>query len=140
MDIYFRKYKRFLSMRKAIAIIYFAIMAILFLTGICGIIVCGMHNTDSFLALFIIIGLVLPIAMWTIYLIIIAKGNDSKRELLNQELENSSLSADDIMKMAEELKIDLFSVAIKKRAKELGIEQIPEWCFRDGDLPTKDNL
>ena len=57
-----------------------------------------------------------------------------------KELINSNLSADEIMEFGKRLRTDLFSVAIEKRCKELGLEGVPEWCVRDGILPQKEDI
>lgn len=78
----------------------------------------------------------LPIVMWVVYLVAIASGKDKAKEKLDSELMESNLSADEVMEIGEKLKLDLFGVAAVKRAKELGVDHLPEGCLRDGILPT----
>lgn len=135
MEEYIKKYKKMIFIRKVFVGSYFTIMALAFLGGLVGIIVCGARNQDSFLSAFIMLCLVVPVVMLVIYLILAMTGKDKKREALDCELENSDFSAEEIMQIGEAVKIDLFYVAVKVRAKELGLEHVPEGCIRDRILP-----
>lgn len=140
MEEFKQKYKRLIRKKKLLTISYFAIIGLSFLIGLTGIIVVSVKNHFELLTLFILLAIAVPAALWLIYLICLLAVKEKKREALNSELENSNLSADDIMQMGQELKIDLFGVALSKRCKELGIEGAPEWCVRDGVLPTAENV
>lgn len=78
--------------------------------------------------------------MILLYMIFHITGNDKKRKALDMELENSTLTADEILQLGKEVKTDLFGIALSKRVKELGLERVPEWCVRDGVLPVKSDL
>lgn len=135
MEEYIKKYKKMIFTRKVFLGSYFTIMALAFLGGLVGIIVCGAKNQDSFITAFAVLCLVVPVVMLVIYLILTMTGKDKKREALDCELENSDFNADEIMQIGEAMKIDLFNVAVNKRAKELGLNQVPEGCIRDRILP-----
>lgn len=140
MEQFEKKYKRLKLKKIAFVCIYFGLMALAFLSGLTGVIVCGAKNIDTMLSLFAVLGFVLPIVMWVVYLVAIASGKDKAREKLDSELMESNLSADEVMEIGDKLKFDLFGVAAVKRAKELGIDHLPEGCLRDGILPTKDDF
>ena len=140
MEQFEKKYKRLKLKRIAFVCIYFGLMALAFLSGLTGVIVCGAKNIDTMLSLFAVLGFVLPIVVWVVYLVAIASGKDKAREKLDSELMESNLSADEVMEIGDKLKFDLFGVAAVKRAKELGIDHLPEGCLRDGILPTKDDF
>lgn len=140
MEEFKQKYKRLIRRKKLLTIGYFAIIGLSFLAGLTGIIVVSVKNHFELLTLFVLLAIAVPAALWLIYLICLLAVKEKKREALDSELENSNISADDIMQMGQELKIDLFGVALSKRCKELGIEGAPEWCVRDGVLPTTENV
>ena len=140
MEQFEKKYKRLKLRKKTLLCILFGLMALAFITGLTGVIVCAAKNIDSMFSLFMIVGFVLPIVMWVAFLVVIAPGKDKAKEKLDSELMESNLSADEIMEIGEKCKFDLFGVAAVKRAKELGIDHLPEGCLRDGILPTKDDL
>ncbi len=140
MDEFIKKYKKLLFMRKICTISYFMLMVLSFLAGLAGIITYGIHNQDAFLIASVLLCIAVPPVMIAIYLTVLVVGKDKKRKALDLELENSILTADEILRIGEALKIDLFYVALRKRAKELGIDRIPEWRVRDGILPSKDDL
>ena len=135
-----KKYKRLRLKKRAFICIFFGLMALAFLTGLTGVIVCAVKNIEAMISFFVVLGLVLPIVMWVAYLVAIASGKDKAKDKLDAELMESNLSADEIMEIGEKCKFDLFGVAAVKRAKELGIDHLPEGCLRDGILPTKDDL
>lgn len=140
MEQFEKKYKRLKLRRKTLLCIFFGLMALVFITGLTGVIVCAAKNIDRMFSFFMIVGFVLPIVMWVAFLVVIAPGKDKAKEKLDSELMESNLSADEIMEIGEKCKFDLFGVAAVKRAKELGIDHLPEGCLRDGILPTKDDL
>lgn len=58
-----------------------------------------------------------------------------------QMVKDNFLTADDVLKLGKEIGIDLFSVALEVRClKELGLAGVPEWCTRDGVLPTAEQI
>ena len=138
MEQFEKKYKSLRLKKIMFVCIYFGLMVLAFLTGLTGAIVCCIQNTYTMFSIFMILGLVIPIVMWVVYLITIASGKDKAREKLDSELMESNLSAEEIMEIGDKLKIDLFGIASVKRAKELGIDHLPEGCFRDRILPAKD--
>ncbi len=140
MEQFEKKYKRLKLKKKALICTYFGLMALAFLTGLTGIIICGIKNTDAKFSFFMILALVLPIVMWVLFLIAIIPGKDKAREKMDAELMESNLSSDEVMEIGDRLKLDLFGVAAVKRAKELGIDHLPEGCFRDRILPTKEDM
>ncbi len=140
MEQFEKKYKRLKLKKKAFICIYFGLMALAFLTGITGVIVCCEKNNETMISFFMVLGFVLPIVIWASYLVAIATGKDKAKEKLDSELMESNLSADEIMEIGDKCKFDLFGVAAVKRAKELGIDHLPEGCIRDGILPTKEDL
>lgn len=115
-------------------------MVVTFLTGFTGVIICCMKNIESKFSFFAILGFVVPIVMWVVFLISIISGKDKAREKLDAELMESNLTASEIMEIGDRLKIDLFGVASIKRAKELGIDHLPEGCLRDRILLTKEDI
>ncbi len=140
MEEFEKKYKKLKLKKKALLCIFFGLMVLAFLTGFTGVIVCAVKKIETMFSLFMILGFVLPIVMWVVFLVATALGKDKAREKLDAELMGSTLSADEIMEMGDKLKFDLFGVASVKRAKELGIDHLPEGCIRDRVLPTKDDL
>lgn len=140
MEQFEKRYKRLKLKKKAFVCIYFGLMALAFITGFIGVIICGAKNIDSMFTFFAILGFVLPIVMWVVFLVSIVSGKDKAREKLDSELMESSLTADEVMEIGDKLKIDLFGVASIKRAKELGIDHLPEGCLRDRILPTKEDF
>lgn len=140
MEQFEKKYKRMKLKKIAFVCIYYGLMALAFITGLVGMIVCDAKNIDKMISFFAVLGFVLPIVMWVAYLVAIASGKDKAKDKLDSELLESNLSADEVMEIGDKLKLDLFGVAAVKRAKELGIEHLPEGCIRDGILPTKDDL
>lgn len=140
MEQFEKKYKRLKLKKKTFICIYFGLMALAFITGLTGMIVCDAKNIETMISFFAVMGLVLPIVMWVAYLIAIASGKNKEKEKLDSELLESNLSADEVMEIGDKLKIDLFGVASIKRAKELEIDNLPEGCLRDRILPTKDDL
>ncbi len=140
MENFLKKYKRLKFRKKAFIITYFSLMFLLFITGLIGVCVCGIKNIGSPITFFAIMGFVLPIVMWIVYLIATMTGKDSARDKLDEELKESDLTADEVMNLGDELKIDLFGIAAIKRAKELGIDHLPEGCLRDRILPSKEDL
>lgn len=140
MEQFEKKYKILRLKKKAFICIYFGLMVLAFITGLTGIIVCAAKNIDKMISLFAVLGLVLPIVMWVVYLVAILLRKDKAREKLDSELLESNLSADEVMEIGEKYKFDLFGVAAVKRAKELGIDHLPEGCLRDRILPTKEDL
>lgn len=140
METFIKKYKKLLTRKKILTIGWFALMALALLGGLTGIIIGGARNNDSIFTLSIQLGLILPVAMWVAYLIFLVASKDKKRKALDLELENSALSAEEILQLGTALKIDLFGVALNKRVKELGLAYVPEWCVRDDVLPTKEDV
>lgn len=134
-----KKYRRLLFRHRLFIVCYFSVVLLAFFVGFAGIIGCGIRNTESYINVYAVLCLVVPVLMVLIYLIATATGKDKKRDALDSELVNSSLSADEIIQIGNELKINLFGVAVNKRVKELGLEYVPEWCVRDGVLPTAEN-
>ena len=58
-----------------------------------------------------------------------------------QMVKDNIMTADDVLKLGKEMGIDLFNLAVEVRCiKELGLEGVPEWCARDGVLPTADQI
>lgn len=140
MEEYKQKYKRLIRRKKLFTIGFFAIIGLSFISGLTGIIVVSVKNHFELLTLFVLLAIAVPAALWLIYLICLLAVKEKKRGALDLELESSNISADDIMQLGQELKIDLFGVALSKRCKELGIEGAPEWCVRDGVLPTAEDV
>ena len=85
-----------------------------------------------------VLGFVVPVVMWFVFLVANISGKDKAREKLDSELMESNLTADEVMELGDKLKLDLFGVAAVKRAKELGIDHLPEGCLRDRILLTKE--
>ncbi len=135
MDKYYRKYRNLIVIHKTFIIGYCAIAALSFLGGLVGIIICAIRNLDSLITVCVILTLVVPIVMLILYLVCFQWLWDKRYDRLNSELRSSSLSANEILELGKKLKRDLFSVAVDKRCKELGLESVPEWCVRDGVLP-----
>lgn len=140
MEDFVQKYRAVFAKRKLFKFLYFGVMALAFLGGMAGIIASAVKDDYSKLTMYVIIALAVPVVLWIIYLISIATGKDKKLDALAVELLESNLTADEIMKVGDEIKMSLFNVAIIKRKKELGLESIPEWCVRDGVLPTAEDL
>lgn len=140
MEQFEKKYKRLKIKNKAFICAYFGLIVVTFLTGFTGVIICCMKNIESKFSFFAILGFVVPIVMWVVFLISIISGKDKAREKLDAELMESNLTASEIMEIGDRLKIDLFGVASIKRAKELGIDHLPEGCLRDRILLTKEDI
>lgn len=140
MEQFEKKYKRLRLKKKVFIFIFFGLMALAFLTGLTGIIVCGVQNNETMITFFAVLGLGLPIVMWVAFLIASVARKDKAKEKLDLELMESNLSADEIMKIGDKYHFDLYGVASVKRAKELGIDHLPEGCLRDRVLPTKEDL
>ena len=94
-------------------IILIGLMVLAFLTGLTGMIVCDAKNIDTRISFFAVLGLVLPIVMWVVYLVAIASGKDKAKEKLDSELMESNLSADEVMEIGEKINI------IKRHAREI---------------------
>lgn len=57
---------------------------------------------------------------------------------LKEELFESKMLAEDIIALGKEHGIDLFNTALDARCfHELGMKGVPEWCFRNSELPEK---
>ena len=140
MDKYTKAFERVHIIHKIFIIGYFSLAAILFLGGFVGLIISGIRNMDFLLSLSLILGFGGPVLMWILYIACIQWLWDKKIAGRKKELINSNLSADEIMEFGKRLRTDLFSVAIEKRCKELGLEGVPEWCVRDGILPQKEDI
>lgn len=135
MDKYYRKYKKLLIIHKIFIIGYCVIAALAFLGGLVGIIISAIRNIDSLIAMCGILTLVVPIVMLILYLVCFQWLWDKRYDRMDSELCSSNLSSNEILELGKKLKRDLFSVAVDKRCKELGMESVPEWCVRDGVLP-----
>lgn len=72
MEQFEKKYKRLKLKKIAFICIYFGLMALAFLTGLTGMIVCDAKNIDTRISFFAGLGLVLPIVMWVVHLVAIA--------------------------------------------------------------------
>lgn len=115
---------------------FFVLMVLLVVIGIIGVIVTSVKGEFDYLPVFCIIGFLVPVVLFVLAMIGIVKIDDGSQEIKKIVLE-SSLSADEIMSVGEKLNINLFSLALAVRCKELGLSSVPEWCVRDGVLPTK---
>lgn len=140
MEEFIRKYRKFIFVRRLFYIVCFGIMAVAFLGGLAGVVICSVKNDFSKFSLCMVIALVVPIVLWILFLISIARGKEKKRAVLDKELEESSLTADEVMKLGETVKLNLFNVAATKRCRELGLDEVPEWVVRDGVLPTENDI
>ena len=140
MEEYIRKYKKLIFTKNIYTGIYLSVMALAFLGGLAGIIVCGINNRDTYIMAYVALCIVVPSAMWIVYLIFLVASKDAKRKALDSELENSGFTADEIMQIGEGAGINLFNVALCKRVKELGLKSAPEWCVRDDVLPTEEDI
>lgn len=59
----------------------------------------------------------------------------------NQMVKETLMTADDVMKLGKEIGVDLFPLALDIRClNELGVAGVPEWCARDGILPTAEQI
>lgn len=115
---------------------FFVLLVLLIVIGIVGIIVTSIKGEFDYLPVFCIIGFLVPIVLFVLAMIGIVKLDDGSEKIKSIVLE-SSLSADEIMSVGEKLNINLFSLALTVRCKELDLSSVPEWCVRDGVLPTK---
>lgn len=140
MELFEKKYKRLIRKKKVFACLFLVLIIGAFLTGLTGFIVCAVKNNDSMLVFFAVLGFAVPIVMLVAYLVATMTGKDKAKETLDSKLLKSELSADEVLKLGENLNLDLFGIAALKRAKELGLEHLPEGCIRDRILPTKDDL
>lgn len=140
MDKYTKAFKRVHIIHKIFIIGYFSLAAILFLGGFVGLIISGIRNMDFLLSLSLILGLGGPVLMWILYIACIQWLWDKRIDRQKRDLLNSSLSAGEILEFGRRLNTDLFSAALDKRCKELGLEGVPEWCVRDGILPQKEDI
>lgn len=140
MEQFEKKYKGLRKKKKAFIFIFFGLMVLAFITGLTGMVVYNGKNADRMINFFAVLGFVLPIVMWVAYLIAIAPGKNKAKDKLDAELMESNLSADEVMEIGKKTGFDLFGVASVKRAKELGIDHLPEGCLRDGILPTKEDF
>lgn len=135
MEQFEKRYKGLKLKKRFFVCLYFGLMALAFLTGFTGVIVCGIENIEETLTFFMILGFVVPVVMWFVFLVANISGKDKAREKLDSELMESNLTADEVMELGDKLQLDLFGVAAVKRAKELGIDYLPEGCLRDRILP-----
>ena len=107
--------------------------------GVIGIVVTAGNSNESLLSLAMISFFVYP-AIIISFLFLTQSGAYKRLEALKKELFTSKVLADDILKFGEENGIDLFSVALEARCfHELGLKGVPEWCFRDSALPSRED-
>ena len=64
MEQFEKKYKRMKLKKIAFVCIYFGLMALAFITGLAGMIVCDAKNIDKMISFFAVLGFVLPLVMW----------------------------------------------------------------------------
>ena len=137
MDEYLKKYKIMIIKRKIFTIAYFTAVLLIFVGALACIIIGAIRSIDFLIPLGVILSIIAPVVLFFLYLILQTAFLDKKRKRLDTALENSGLSADEILIMGNKLNIDLFGVAVSKRVRELGLKGVPEWCVRDGVLPTE---
>ena len=130
------KIRKILRIKKLRNVCFSSLTVLLIIIGIVGMIVTSVRGEFNYLPLFCVIGVVLPIALLIISIIWLMKF-DNGSERIEKILLESKLSADEIMSIGKKFNIDLFSLALTVRCKELGLSSVPEWCARDGVLPTQ---
>lgn len=137
MEKFIVKYRKLLRRQKLFTVCYIVFMALELLGTLAGIIISGITGTDSLLTISVILFIVGPLVLVFFHVFVIRTLQSNKRKELDAEIYDSELNADEIMQVGAELKISLFSVALKKRVFELGLDFVPEGCIRDEILPTK---
>lgn len=94
---------------------------------------------DNLANIFGVLFLVLPVLALIAFFVSAFK-KDKLETQLYDALEKGNFSAEEILLIGEKINVNLFSKALSVRCKELGLESIPEWCVRDGVLPTKKDV
>lgn len=94
---------------------------------------------DDLANIFGVLFLVLPVLALIVFFVSAFK-KDKLETQLYDALEKGNFSAEEILLIGEKINVNLFSKALSVRCKELGLESIPEWCVRDGVLPTKKDV
>lgn len=128
--------RKILRLQKLREECFWVLIVLLIVIGIAGVIASSVMGKFNYLPVFCIIGFVLPIVFAISAVIGIVK-NSSNSNKINDILLDNKLSADEIMSVGKRLNINLFSLALTVRCKELGLSKVPEWCVRDSVLPTK---
>ena len=97
------------------------------------------RNNGPLLTMMIIAMVALPaFIIWQYFRF--GKEFDTASIMLRKKLWDNDASADEIMRIGRENKLELFALALKVRClKELGLESIPEAAARDGVLPPLDD-
>lgn len=130
------KYKKYLRNVRNERIFVILISSLSFIGGLVGIIIQIVRDDYDYFSLCCIIAFVVPVVLASMYFVWLATGDIKRYEGIQRELFESTLSSDEIMKIGETLNVDLFSVALDVRClKELNMDRVPEWCFRDRILP-----
>lgn len=132
-----KKYRRNVKYNWVAVVTFLAIHSLAILLGIVGI-ACAETGTGRVIFCFILIGI--P-ALAIFGFIKFERASKELKEKFEQMIKGSSMTADDVMKLGEELEISLFGLAVDIRCiKELGLPGVPEWCARDGVLPTAEQV
>ena len=132
-----KKYKRVTRADTAVLISLLSISSLSILAGICGVF-CA--STPFMRVLFGFAAVCVPILSICVYMIF-KKHYDSVKNKFFDTVRKGSLTADEVITLGSKNNLDLFGLALEIRCKkELGSEGIPEWCVRDGVLPTADQI
>lgn len=134
---YLKEYKKAASFERVYRKLFIPLLILAFLIGPIGAIMSSIYLNGFLTVLLSIAALVLPFA--TIFsLLFVQSITCKKQKALEKELFDSKMLAEDILKFGHENGIDLFLVALRARCfHELGLLYVPEWCQRNGELPTK---
>ena len=134
---YLKAYKKADSFERLYKKLIIPLLILSFLIGPAAIFLSSIYLNGFLTVLLSIAGFLLPFA--TIFSFFCVLTNSYKKQkALEKELFDSRMLAEDILKFDKENGIDLFLIALRARCfNELGLLGVPEWCERNGELPTK---
>ena len=132
---YLKEYKKAEAFKKVLIKLIVPLLVLEAAAGCVGIVVTAYNG--FLLGLVLILFFVIPFTTVAVFIILVRSTGDKKMEL-EKALFESKMLAEDILKFGQENGIDLFLVALRARCfHELGLLYVPEWCQRNGELPTK---
>lgn len=101
------------------------------------VIVGAVHQMEWLLNITLISMIILPYYPFFFFFLTM-HFEGKKYTKLKEELFESKMLAEDIIALGKEHGIDLFNTALDARCfHELGMKGVPEWCFRNSELPEK---
>lgn len=129
---------RYVRTEKIVRVVVITVCAVSFLGGMAGIVYSVINNSFDHLFLFGGLASILPLVLAIGYFILLATYGVKRYDRFIAKLYDSNMSADAVLQLGKETGLDLFSLALQIRCiKELKMTGIPEWCFKDGVLPTE---